>query len=399
MQINRLSLTNFRNFARLEVEFPAGPTLLVGANAQGKTSLLEAVHYLTGAGTSHATSDRQLINFLALKEPQPFARLVGEVKAHDRLHRLEMRLILEENGGDRLSKEILINGIKKRQGDLASHFNAVLFLPQDLEIIEGSPSLRRRFMDITISQADPLYSNALREYGKVLSQRNALLKSLFERRDSIDQLSFWDQKLCDLAGEIIRGRILALSEMERLAGPIHDRLTRSEETLRLDYLPSYDPLPRPEAQIGLGLETMIDRTGFSAQSIGDGLRQNLEDSRREEIQRGVTLIGPHRDDFRFLANGLDLRLYGSRGQIRTAILSTKLAEVEWIESKVGEPPVVLLDEVLAELDVTRRGDLLERIGRAHQTLLTATDLSMFDSDFVAQATQWKIEAGRLSPVG
>jgi DNA replication and repair protein RecF len=323
---------------------------------------------------------------------------VGEVQAHDRLHRLEIRLILENNDSERLNKEILINGLNKRQNDLASHFNAVLFLPQDLEIIEGSPSLRRRFMDVTISQADPLYGSALRSYSKVLSQRNALLKGLFEHNGSVDQLSFWDQKLCDLAGDIIRGRILALSEMERQAAPIHDRLTRSKETLRLDYTPSYDPLPEPEAQIGLGLETAIDRTGFSAQAIADGLRQALQDNRQEEIQRGVTLIGPHRDDFRFLANGLDLRLYGSRGQIRTAMLSAKLAEVEWIESKVGEPPVVLLDEVLAELDTTRRRDLLESLGRAHQTVLTATDLSMFDPDFVAQATQWNIEGGRLTPV-
>lgn len=397
MQINRLSLTNFRNFARLEVEFPPGPTLLVGANAQGKTSLLEAVYYLTGAGTSHASTDRQLINFLVLGEPRPFARLVGEVNARDRLHRLEIRLILENNGGDRLGKEILINGLKKRQSDLASHFNAVLFLPQDLEIIEGSPSLRRRFMDLTISQADPLYSSALREYGKVLSQRNALLKAVFERSGSSDQLSFWDEKLCILGGEIIRGRILALSEMERLAGPIHDRLTRAKETLRLEYIPSYDPMPHPEDQIGLGLETTIDRTGFSPQAISEGMLLALQENRTEEVQRGMTLIGPHRDDFRFLANGLDLRLYGSRGQIRTAMLSAKLAEVDWIESKVGEPPVVLLDEVLAELDVTRRSDLLERLKRTHQTILTATDLSMFEADFVAEATQWAIHGGRLTP--
>jgi DNA replication and repair protein RecF len=397
MHINRLSLTNFRNFARLEVEFPPGPTVLVGANAQGKTSLLEAIHYLTGAGASHASSDRQLINFLALKEAQPFARLVGEVNAHDRLHRLEVRLLLENNGTDRLSKEILINGLKKRQSDLAGHFNAVLFLPQDLEIIEGSPSRRRRFLDGTISQADPLYGSALSEYSKVLGQRNALLKSLYERTSSNDQLDFWDEKLCTLGAEIIRGRILALSELERLAGPIHEKLTRSHETLRLDYAPSYDPLPQQDSQIELGLETAIDRTGFGAQSIFEGLHQALRDNRAEEIQRGMTLIGPHRDDFHFLANGLDLRQYGSRGQIRTAMLSAKLAEVDWIENKVGEPPVVLLDEVLAELDVTRRSDLLERLKLTHQTILTATDLSMFERDFVAGATRWKIHQGTLSP--
>jgi DNA replication and repair protein RecF len=157
-------------------------------------------------------------------------------------------------------------------------------------------------------------------------------------------------------------------------------------------------MPQQDTQIDLGLETAIDRTGFSAQSIFDGLHQALRDNRSEEIQRGMTLIGPHRDDFRFLANGLDLRQYGSRGQIRTAMLSAKLAEVDWIENKVGEPPVVLLDEVLAELDVTRRSDLLERLKLTHQTILTATDLSMFESSFVAGATQWKIHQGTVSPI-
>jgi DNA replication and repair protein RecF len=148
MLLNHLSLTNFRNFARLELDIPTGATILVGANAQGKTSLLEAIYYLTGASSAHATSDRQLINFLAQEQPQAFARLVAEVEAHNRLQRIEIRLTLENLAGEfRPRKEILINGLPKRMRELAGTFNAVLFLPQDMEIVEGSPSNRRRYLD------------------------------------------------------------------------------------------------------------------------------------------------------------------------------------------------------------------------------------------------------------
>ncbi len=402
MHLTHLSLTNFRNFARLESAFPAGLTLLIGANAQGKTSLLEAIYYLTGAGSAHTTSDRELINFLALQSASPFARIVGEVRRGDRLQRIEIRLLLEASspGADRrLRKEVLLNGVKRRVSELAAVFNAVLFLPQDTRIVDGSPAHRRRHLDAIISQADAAYAEALSAYGKVLSQRNALLKLLQERPSSGDEeLAFWNERLSEQAATLIRARALALDELEQLAAPIHHDLTRRKEALRLEYQPAYDPLPQPQGQLGLPLDVPLDRTGIGHAEIRDGLLRALERSRRDEIAQGMTLTGPQRDDFRFLSNGIDLHPYGSRGQNRTAMLALKLAEVEWLRRRSGEDPVLLLDEVLAELDTVRRRDLLERVGDMQQVILTSADLALFHAGFREQATIWQISGGKLAPL-
>ncbi len=400
MQLAHLSLTNFRNFIRLETEIPSGATLLVGANAQGKTSLLEAVYYLAGATSPHATHDRQLINFLTLRTERPFARLAADVLRGDRLQHVEVRIISEPAGPaaePKLHKEILINGVKRRAADLATGLNAVLFLPQDLRVIEGSPGDRRRYLDGVLSQADPAYAEALSEYSKVLTQRNALLKQLQDRNGTGEQMEFWDEQLAEFGATLIRSRALALIEIERHASAIHGELSRGKETLRLDYLPSFDPAAGPEAQLGLPLQSPVDRTGISRSIMRDGLAEALRACRREEISRGVTTLGPHRDDFRFVANGIDLRHYGSRGQNRTAMLSAKLAETEWLCRRTGEWPVLLLDEVLAELDADRRADLLARVVAAPQALLTAADAEMFVPSFRQHATIWKIDAGQLIP--
>jgi DNA replication and repair protein RecF len=409
MRLTHLSLSNFRNFVRLETDLPAGPTLLVGANAQGKTSLLEAIYYLTSTTSPHAGSDRQLVNFLALREPNPFARLVAEVSRLDRLHRIEIRLVQEAPGpGEepRLRKEILVDGVKRRVRELAGGFNAVMFLPQDLRVIEGAPGDRRRYLDATLSQADPVYSEATAGYARVLSQRNALLKQMQEgsiaaRRGNHlngDQLAFWDGQLADFGATLIRGRALALTELERLAAPIHEGLTQGREALRLDYLPAYDPLPRPQGQLGLPIDASPERTTIPAQAIRQGFLAALEVARTEEIARGMTLLGPHRDDFRLRASGIDLGTYGSRGQNRTAMLTLKLAEVDWMRQRCGEWPVLLLDEVLAELDVERRGALLSRVHAADQAILTSADMQMFSAEFRSRATIWQIVNGTISPL-
>lgn len=397
MLLNHLSLTNFRNFARLELDIPTGATILVGANAQGKTSLLEAIYYLTGASSAHATSDRQLINFLAQEQPQAFARLVAEVEAHNRLQRIEIRLTLENLAGEfRPRKEILINGLRKRMRELAGTFNAVLFLPQDMEIVEGSPSNRRRYLDSTLVQADPAYAASLSDYSKVVSQRNALLKNLQDRRNNNSQLDFWDEQLSDLGATLIRARALALHELERLAAPIQEQLTQAKEDLQVRYLPSYDPISTPEGQLNLPIDSRLDRTTIGREDVRQGFLTALAANREEELARGVTTIGPHRDDFSLLSQGIDLRLYGSRGQNRTAMLALKLAEIQWLEERTGEMPILLLDEVLAELDAARRADLLARIQPARQAILTAADLSMFTDAFQQAASLWKVHAGTIA---
>jgi len=404
MRLTHLSLTNFRNFVRLETDLPPGPTLLVGANAQGKSSLLEAMYYLSGAASPHASSDRQLINFLALKEPAPFARIVAEMRQHDLPQRIEIRIVDEAGGpgeGPRLRKEVLVNGVRRPVRQLAGSFTAVLFQPRDLQVIEGSPGDRRRFLDEALSQADAAYSEAISRYGKTLSNRNALLKQIQEAGSgsSGDQLAFWDEQLADLAATLIRSRALALRELEHFAQPIHADLTRGFESLRLEYLPSYNPVPLPEGQLGLPLEAPPDRAAVSRESLREGLLATLRDTHADDISRGLTLIGPHRDDFRISASGIDLTSYGSRGQDRTAILALKLAEIEWMRQRTGEWPVLLLDEVLAELDTSRRASLLARVHPAEQAILTSADIGMFAEDFRRQATIWEISAGTLRPLG
>ncbi len=404
MKLTHLSLTNFRNFARLDVNMPSGPILLVGSNAQGKTSLLEAVYYLSTFVSFHATSDRQLINFIAGREALAVARIVADFRQDRSDHRLEVRIIQENggiNGAGRVRKEVLLDGVKHKIGEVVGAFNAVLFLPQMLRVVEGAPEERRRYLNLALAQVLPRYASLLSEYSRLLTQRNALLKQLGERGGDRQQLDYWDQQLAATGGQLMYGRIQAIRELENLAARFHSQLTRGQEILRLDYQPAYEPLPRQPNQYRLPLDTPLDRSSLSLEKIQRGFMDCLAQKRSEEIARGVTTIGPHRDELRFLGNGMDLGTYGSRGQARSAILSLKLAEVEWMRSKTGHWPVLLLDEVLAELDTDRRRDLLDRLSASEQSLLTTTDLDLFAPEFVQQATQWKIHAGRLieSPDG
>ena len=394
MRVQHLSLTNFRLYARLEVDLPPGPLILTGANAQGKTSLLEAVYYLATGQSHHAASDRQLINFLALREPQPFAKIVAEVTP---ARRLEIRIVQEPtNYADgRLRKDVFVNGVKKRVSDLAGLVQVVLFLPQDLALIEGAPSDRRRYLDTALSQVDPAYNFALAEYGKVLSQRNALLKLLQEQGGAEAQLDFWDDKLSEHGALILAARAAALADLEALASAIHRDLTAGADSLRLAYHPAFDPAAAPEGQMGLPLNVPVHRTGIPVSEIQAGLLEKLRATRAEEVARGMTLSGPHRDEVRFLANGVDLGTYGSRGQARTAVLALKLAEVEWMRARCGEWPILLLDEVLAELDARRRRDLLSRVTAAEQCVMTTTDLNLFPQEFREHVAVWQVVAGQV----
>ncbi len=403
MFLKRLSLTNFRNYARLDVDVPTGSVLLVGDNAQGKTSLLEAVYFLATFVSFQADSDRQLINFIAGREPLAVARIVADFQRQEmdhssRDHRLEVRIIQEANGingGSRVRKEVLLDGVERKISEAVGVFNAVLFQPQTLRIIEGAPEDRRRYLNLTLAQAVPRYTAALTDYNRAITQRNALLKLLNERGGDPNQLTYWDELLASSGASLIYARIQAIKGLERLAARIHSQLTQGAEVLRLSYLPAYDPLPKPERQYALPIDAPLDRSGIPLEKIQQGFFESLERLHSEEIARGVTTIGPHRDELRFLANGIDLGVYGSRGQSRTAILALKLAEVAWLKEETGQWPVLLLDEVLAELDVQRRTDLLERLADIEQAVLTTADLEAFSKDFIRQATLWRIYAGQL----
>jgi DNA replication and repair protein RecF len=262
-------------------------------------------------------------------------------------------------------------------------------------VIEGSPEERRRYLNLALAQVIPHYQAALAEYNKALLQRNALLKQLFERKGDASQLDYWDDQIATFGALLIHARIRAVKELERLAARTHHELTHAHEVLRVSYQPAYDPLPQTPGQFELPLEAAIDRCGFSQEQIRKGFLENLQKLRYEEISRGITTIGPHRDELRFLANSVDLGTYGSRGQVRSAILALKIAEVTWMNAKCGHWPVLLLDEVLAELDTERRFDLLARLDQSEQVLLSTTDLGLFDPEYVKKAVVWQVSGGRI----
>lgn len=398
MYLKHLSLTNFRSFARLDIDIPQRVVLLTGANAQGKTSVLEAIYFLAAFTSFQTHVDRQIVNFHeAKKNTLAVTRLVADYQRGKSKHRMEVRLILEPTGinGQRLRKEILLDGVKKAANEVIGHFNAVVFVPQMSQIIEGAPDDRRRYLNLALAQSTPAYARVLSEYNQALTQRNALLKMLSERGGNSDQLEVWDDALTRLGAQLIMWRIEAVRQIERLASRVHHELTHGSEILRLAYEPAYDPLPKPSGQIGLKLDTVIDRSHLELDEIQAGFRARLKELRSEEIARGVTTIGPHRDELRFLANNIDLGDYGSRGQVRTALLALKLAEVNWMKDRTGEWPVILLDEVMAELDAQRRADLLKYVGESEQVLFTTTDLNLYEPDFVEKAEVWKVESGKV----
>jgi DNA replication and repair protein RecF len=371
----------------------------VGDNAQGKTSILEAVYFLAAFTSFQTHVDRQVINIHEAKKNElTVTRLVAEYQRNKSKHRLEARLILEPVGvlaSQRLRKEILLDGVKKPVSEVIGHFNAVIFAPQMSQIMEGAPEDRRRYLNLALAQSTPAYARVLSEYNQALTQRNALLKSLGERSGNTDQLEVWDEALTRLGAQIILWRIEAIQQIERLAARVHYELTHGTETLRLSYEPAFDPLPKPNGQLGMKMDTVLDRSRLELDEIRDGFRARLRELRHEEIARGVTTIGPHRDEMRFLANDIDLGNYGSRGQVRTTLLALKLAEVNWMKDRTGEWPVILLDEVMAELDLQRRTDLLKYVGESEQVLFTTTDLNLFTSDFVEKAELWKIRDGKV----
>lgn len=397
MYLKHLSLTNFRNFTRLDVSLPRRVVVLTGNNAQGKTSVLEAIYFLAAFTSFQTHTDRQLVNFRAARESLAVTRLVAEYARGGRSHRMEVRLILEPTGvnGQRLRKEILLDGVKRSMSEVIGHFNSVIFVPQMSQIIEGAPDDRRRYLNLALAQTVPAYARVLSEYNQALTQRNALLKALSERPGNGDQLSVWDETLARLGAQIILWRIQAVQEIERFAARVHSQLTRGAEVLRLAYEPAYDPLPKPSGQLGLKIDTVVDRSGLDLKTIEAGFRERLTQIRGEEIVRGVTTIGPHRDELRFLANNIDLGDYGSRGQVRTTLLALKLAEVQWMKERTQEWPVILLDEVMAELDSQRRTDLLRYVGETEQVLFTTTDTNLFSAEFVEVAELWNVHDGTV----
>jgi DNA replication and repair protein RecF len=383
MRLTHLSLHNFRNYVRLDLDLPPGVTLLQGDNAQGKTNLLEAIYYLATSRSPHAGADRELVNWLTVEaEPLPYARLVGRVARGAGQVAIEITLTQQANRQTRYRKQIRLNGVAKRAMDLLGQLNVVLFLPDDIALVSGSPSGRRRYLDATLCQIDPVYCRTLSRYNQIVTQRNALLRDLRERGGDPTQLAFWSERLVEHGSYLVNRRWRALLALDELAHGVHSQLTDGGERLHLCYVPSVE----------------MDGPG-DADDVARAFQAQVEDLRRREVAAGMTLVGPHRDEVRFLVNDMDAGVYGSRGQQRTAALALKLAEVDLMRTETGEYPVLLLDDVLSELDEHRRRFLMRTLeDGTEQAIITTTDLHTVPQTLLPRCQLWRVEMGRLRAV-
>ena len=373
MHVTSLKLENFRNYGTLEIQPGEGLNIFVGLNAQGKSNLLESLYLLATSKSSRAGKDTELVRF-----DQPQARVTAEViRTKNSDVEIEIALSLTEK------KVARINGVKHtRLAEVIGQLNAVLFDSGDLEIIRGEPSIRRRFLDLEIAQTSPRYVLALGSYRKTLEQRNRLLRDLRDGRvpgSARESLPAWNEGLAQHGARLIERRRLFLERLAQLASETHRTLSDERDSLEVAYQPSFS------------LDGLSD--------VGDIQRrfqEELASVAGEEAARGTTVRGPQRDDIAFRVNGQDCRLYGSQGQQRTVALSLKLAERQLIEELVGEPPLLLLDDVLSDLDDARRALLFELTARAgSQTFLSCTNLRAFSPSVLERATVYAVSAGEV----
>ena len=401
MFLKHLALAHFRNYAHLELDFAPGITLLHGNNAQGKTNLLEAIFFLATARSPHAGAERELIHWGAASEPIPFARVQANVlRGSGQTIELEIVLVTGEERNlaqARVSKRIKVNGINRRALELLGNLNVVLFLPEDLDIVFGSPGDRRRYLDTTLAQIDTKYSRALAQYGSVLEQRNALLKEFRERSFNAAELEPWNLKLVENGAYLMARRAQAVDTYNNLIAEIHPRLTAKHEQLKLQYQPTIPHTaftPPDTRQLGLSFAP----PAAPLDQIAVAFKQQLTEMRTREVGAALTLVGPHRDDLRFFIDDVDMITYASRGQGRTIAVSLKMAEMELMRRETGEEPVLLLDDVMSELDKPRRAALSHTILNAKQAIVSATDLDDFTDEFLEHAQIWRVNEGAIEAV-
>ncbi|MEE8174307.1 MAG: DNA replication/repair protein RecF [Dehalococcoidia bacterium] len=384
MFVRHLSLTNFRSYSRLELDLSEHLAVLEGGNAQGKTNLLEAIYLLATTRSPLVTNESELINWHAGGEGPLVARLFAEVQRAG--GRIQVEIAWQAQRATMpVRKRIRVNGVVRRVVDLVGQINVVMFSAHDIDLIGGAPALRRRYLDIASSQVDSRYLYSLQRYNRVLAQRNHLLRLIRDRRAQPAELDFWDRELAETGSYLTVQRRHLVATLSDLAHVLHRQLTAGGEGLQIIYLP--------------GLGGGVLGSDWQPERVKPELEARLRQARQRELALGMTLVGPHRDDIQFLVEGVDMNVYGSRGQQRTVALSLRLAEAEFMLGRGGEHPILLLDDVLSELDSLRRRHLLESVSRYQQVLITATDLDGFEPDFLAKAAQFRVDGGTVRPLG
>lgn len=378
MRVESLSLQNFRNYERLTLSCPDFLNVFIGQNAQGKTNLLETMIVLATGRSLRAARDAEMVRWGAEEAhvSADIARELGPV-------RIEMRL----RAG--VGKRVLVNGNPlRRLADLFGYLNVVSFTPDDLQLVKGSPSYRRQFLDYEIAQVSPAYRDHLARYNRVLKQRNSLLRAIADGEASPAALEPWEPQLVEHGSRVIVKRAEMIASLSPLASEIHRRITQGSERLTLEYRPFFLAEDEPVEE---GLQDLDHvRLRFV---------EKLHRLRRAEIQRGTSLVGPQRDDVLFKVNGVDARIFGSQGQQRTTVLSCKLAEIRYMEEQVGEPPVLLLDDVMSELDASRRSFLVGEVQDRVQTFITSAYAGDLGESLLARARLFHIRQGQVYTPG
>ena len=384
MPLTHLRLSNFRNLVDVDLEIPAGVSVYFGGNAQGKTTLVEAVYILAIARSFRAESERELVNFAAAREGELaiVEGLIEDVGAGSRQRAIVGYRVSQSETpsgpGYRVSKEIRVDRQRRSAGELVGLVHAVLFSALDIDLVQGPPSGRRRFLDILISQADPLYLKSLQRYQQVLRQRNRLLRLRREGRASPEEMEFWDGELVKEGSWLTWRRHEIMSILWPACIRHHRDLSGQGENLELHYRPS---VPLSDLQADLA----------------DNYRNLLESQAAREAATAATASGPHRDDFDIIVNGMDMGAYASRGQARTLALALRLGEAETLSAVRGRDPMLLLDDALSEMDAHRRQRVLEKASTYPQVLITTTEPEQVSTHFGAGAFYFHVDGGRVSP--
>ncbi|OMI27386.1 DNA replication/repair protein RecF [Bacillus haynesii] len=369
MYIQNLTLSSYRNYERLDLHFENKVNVIIGENAQGKTNLMEAIYVLAMAKSHRTSNDKELIRW-----DEDYAKIEGRVIKKN--GSVPIQLVISKKG-----KKGKVNHIEQQKlSQYVGAVNTIMFAPEDLNLVKGSPQVRRRFLDMEIGQVSPVYLHDLSLYQKILSQRNHFLKQLQTRKQT-DQtmLDVLTEQLTEFAAKVVMKRLQFVEQLEKWAQPIHSGISRGLEELTLKYHTSLHVSDSPD------LSKMIN-----------SYQETFSKLRDKEIERGVSLSGPHRDDVLFYVNGRDVQTYGSQGQQRTTALSLKLAEIDLIQEEIGEYPILLLDDVLSELDDYRQSHLLHTIQGRVQTFVTTTSVDGIDHKTLNEAEIFRVENGTLS---
>ena len=369
MNIERLQLTNYRNYESLSLEFSPKINVFIGENAQGKTNVMESLYVLAMAKSHRTSNDKDLIRW-----EEDYGKIEGVIAK--RYGPLPIELTISKKG-----KKGKINHLEQTKlSNYVGQMNVVMFAPEDLNVVKGSPQIRRRFIDMEIGQISPTYLHDLLTYQKILKQRNTLLKSNQGKKAFANDVMFdvYTEQYIAAAVQIIQKRFQFMELLQRWAEPIHFGISRELEKLEIKY----------KTVSGL-LST------WTTEEMKTYLKQKLDEVKIREIERGVSLVGPHRDDLQFFVNGYDVQVFGSQGQQRTTALSLKLAEIELIKQETKEAPILLLDDVLSELDDYRQTHLLNTIQGEVQTFVTTTNVDGINHETIKNAKMFHVKQGAI----